>query len=613
MMNQRFTPPSPTIADHELLENDEVIVIVDDFADIVGLLQEFLEQEGFPVVIAGSAEALRQQLTRHTVALALLDIGLPDADGITLLPELKQNYPDLSVIMLTAVTDLQTALLCLRYGADDYLAKPVHFTDLLATLRRVLEKRRLTIRNRQYQRQIEQATFRIRLAHDLAMKMNTAYLSMIELDGMLQAILVGITAAEGLQFNRAFLALFDATGTTLQGCLAIGPGQRETGGEASADRPDQGAALPDQPQNLADRKTGNDAEVNRIVRALEVEAADTDHILIRAVQNRQSINVVNGQSEVPVSLELLGLLQEDTFVVVPLYSPSRALGVIIADHFVDRAPIDAERIQALESFASQASLAIEHCHLYMAMQHKIKELEDVTSELEKNKDLLVETERYSAIGHMAAQLAHNIRNPITAIGGTARLLARKIDNKEWLQFLGMMASEAEKIEKILEDLFAFVDQVKPVCVRTPLLPLIRKALLLHFGSLQDKGIRQTMRFSAADPIVEVDPRLLQQALVHLIRNSVEAMAGGGELTIEVQSEETQVRISIRDTGQGLGEVNLEHATDPFFTTKIIGTGMGLTLVKRIVEDHGGSLNLRNRDDGQGGMEAVIVLPRVGAM
>ena len=97
------------------------------------------------------------------MALVLLDIGLPDADGTKLLPELKQHYPDLAVIMLTAVTDLQTALACLRYGADDYLTKPVHFTDLLTTLRRVLEKRRLTIRNRQYQRQIEQATFRIQL------------------------------------------------------------------------------------------------------------------------------------------------------------------------------------------------------------------------------------------------------------------------------------------------------------------------------------------------------------------------------------------------------------------------------------------------------------------
>jgi len=608
MINQRIAPPASSIADQDLLEGDEVIVIVDDFPDIVGLLQEFLEQEGFPVVTAGSAEALRQQLTRHNVALTLLDIGLPDADGITLLPELKKNYPDLSVIMLTAVTDLQTALACLRYGADDYLAKPVHFTDLLTTLRRVLEKRRLTIRNRQYQRQIEQATFRIRLAHELAMKMNTAYLSMIELDEMLHAILVGITATEGLQFNRAFLALFNESGTTLKGRLAIGAGERQDGGLVLAEMLDQDVALPAGHENLAGSENVNDAEVNRIVHALEVDATEADHILIRAVQNRQSINVINGQCEVPVSIELLGLLQEDTFVVVPLYSPSRALGVIIADHFVDRNPITPERIRALESFASQASLAIEHCHLYMAMQRKIQELEDVTSELEKNKDLLVETERYSAIGHMAAQLAHNIRNPITAIGGTARLLARKIDNKDWLQFLSMMASEAEKIEKILEDLFAFVDQVKPVCVQTPLLPLIRKALLLHFGSLQDKGIRQTMQFPENDPTVEVDPRLIQQALVHLIRNSVEAMPEGGDLSIEVQLEETLVRISIRDTGQGLGEVNLGHATEPFFTTKIIGTGMGLTLVKRIVEDHGGSLSLKNRNEGRGGMEAIIVLP-----
>ena len=81
-----------------------------------------------------------------------------------------------------------------------------------------------------------------------------------------------------------------------------------------------------------------------------------------------------------------------------------------------------------------------------ALERKIQELEEVTSELAKNKDLLVEAERYSAVGHMAAQLAHSIRNPITAIGGTARLLARKIENRDWLQFLGMMASEAEKIE-----------------------------------------------------------------------------------------------------------------------------------------------------------------------
>ena len=601
------TPPALSITDEELLEGDEVIAIIDDFADIVGLLQEFLQQQGFAVVTAGSATELRQLLAQKNVALTLLDIGLPDADGMQLLPELKHNRPDLAVIMLTAVTDLQTALVCLRYGADDFLTKPVHFTDLLTTLRRVLEKRRLTIRNRQYQRQIEQATFRIQLAHTLAMKMNTAYLSMTELDEMLHAILVGITAEEGLQFNRAFLALFDASGAKLKGRLAIGPGNREDGGRIWQDMRYQDVGLQDLFQKIQGSEHGVDSEVNRIVRALEVEAGDGDHLLIRAVHNRQSINVVNGQCPFPVPVELLGLLQEDTFVVVPLYSPSRALGVIIADHFVSRSPITEERIAALESFASQASLAIEHCHLYMAMQRKIQELEEVTSELEKNKDLLVETERYSAIGHMAAQLAHNIKNPITAIGGTARLLARKIDNKEWLQFLAMMASEAEKIEKTLDDLFNFVDQVKPVCEKTRLLPLLRRAVLLYFSALHEQGIRTATVFPEADPLVNVDSRLIQQAFVHLIRNSVEAMPQGGDLAIEVELEAAQVRIRIRDTGKGIAAVNLGHVADPFYTTKMIGTGIGLTLVNRILEDHGGSLNLHNQETG--GMEATVLLPR----
>ena len=608
MIEQHFPPPPLSIAEDEFLEDGEVIVIVDDFPDIVALLQDFLDQQGYASVTAESAATLRQQLAVHKGALVLLDIGLPDADGMKLLPELKQQDPDLAVIMLTAVTDLQTALACLRYGADDYLAKPVHFTDLLATLRRVLEKRRLSIRNRLYQRQIEQANYRIGLAHRLAMKMNSAYLSMTELDEMLLAILVGITAEEGLRFNRAFLALFDEAGQTLEGRLAIGPGSREDGGRIWADLRNQELGLNDLFDRIQRNETTVDGEVNRIVRALRVDAGNSEHLLIRAVRKRESILVEGGQAVCPVPLELIGLLQEDSFVVIPLYSPSRALGVIIADHFINRSPIDAERIRALESFAGQASLAIEHCRLYVDMQRKIKELESATQELEKNKDLLIEAERYSALGHMAAQLAHSIRNPITAIGGTARLLARKIENKDLLRFLAMMSGEAEKIEKTLEDLFSFVEQVKPELERIHLFPVIHKSLLLHFNALKEQGIKQTMLLPEFDPLVEVDPRLIQQALVHLIRNAVEAMPEGGELTIEVELEAEDVHILLHDTGTGLGKSRGEHATDPFFTTKMVGTGMGLTLVKRIIADHGGLFSLDNGDEG--GTRATIILPRI---
>ena len=134
-----------TSANHALLAANEVIVVVDDLADITELLVLFLKERGFKTISANSAAELRQCLDNHDIAFVLLDIGLPDADGVSLLPEIKAKSPDTAIIMLTAAASLETALLCLRHGADDYLTKPVQFGNLLTILRRVLEKRHLEL------------------------------------------------------------------------------------------------------------------------------------------------------------------------------------------------------------------------------------------------------------------------------------------------------------------------------------------------------------------------------------------------------------------------------------------------------------------------------------
>jgi len=595
-----------SLSDAQLLEGDELILIVDDYPDIILLLQDFLQQHGFPTVTAGSARELHQVFEQSPVALVLLDIGLPDADGTELIPEIKEASGDTAIIMLTAITDLQIALECLRLGADDYLTKPVHFPSFLETLRKVLEKRRLTINNIRYQKALEQANFRIQLLHELAMRMNTAYLSMTDLDEILQTILVGITAEEGLRFNRAFLALFDESGKVLEGRLAIGPGCREDAGRIWQEMQTQDLHFHDILDSIKDHCFQQDFGVNRIAKALHVSADDFGHLLIRSANERKTINVVNGRSDCEVPPELIGLLQEDCFVVVPLYSPSRSLGVIIADHFVTGEEIDSELILALESFASQASLAIEHCRLYTAMENKIKELETVTYELEKNKDLLIEAERYSAVGHMAAQLAHNIRNPITSIGGTARLLTRKTDDPEWLKFLNMMIQETAKIENTLEDLFSFVELRTPKKEKVALHPLVSKSLMLYYTVMQKQGIEYQLILPEHSPVLEVDPHLIRQVFVHLIRNAVESMSNGGQLVIEVKPDGEQVHIMVRDSGTGAAEPEPEWATDPFYTTRTVGAGMGLALMTRIVKDHGGVLTHRKRNTG--GMEATVTLP-----
>lgn len=598
--------PGPSIAKVQadpLLEGTEGILIVDDFLEFVLLLKEFLENQGLSVHTAGSAAEMFRKLQDDNIALTILDIGLPDGSGNALLPELTAKNPDMAIIMLTGVTDLQTALECMRQGADDYMTKPVQFPEVYTTIRKALEKRRLMINNRLYQRQIEQANFRLRLLHELTMKMNTVYLSMVELDEILRAILVGITAEEGLRFNRAFLALFDDSGAYLEGQLAIGPGCRDEAARIWKEMKEKDLSINELIANIRSDCFTQDAEVNQIIRSLKINAGEGDHILIRAADTRKSMNVINGQCEFPVSPDLIKLLQEDTFVIVPLYSPGRSLGVIIADQFVTREPIAQDSINALESFASQASLAMEHCNLYMAMEHKIRELEAVSHELEKNKDLLVEAERYSALGHMSAQLVHNIRNPITSIGGTARLLARKTDDPDWLKFLNMMTVEAEKIEETLQDLFSFVEQKTPNREKTPLYPLIRKSMILFYNIMLKQKIEHHLVLPDPDPTIFADQHQIRQLLVHLIRNAVEAMHDGGTLTVAVQYDDHQIDISIRDTGTGLADQILNRATDPFFTTKTFGTGMGLTLVKRIARDHNGTLQLRNR--AEGGTEVTV--------
>lgn len=587
----------------DLLVADESILIVDDFPGIVGLLKEFLEEQGLVTHTAQTIAEMHQSLEQHNIALILLDIGLPDGSGSELLPELSSRYPEMSIVMLTAVTDLHTALDCMRDGADDYMTKPVQFPELFGTVRRVLEKRRLIINNRLYQRQIEQANFRIMLLHELAMKMNSAYMTMVELDEILQAILVGITAEEGLQFNRAFLALFNESGELLEGRLAIGPSCRDEAGRIWHEMQEQHLSINTLINRIKNDCFAGDAEVNRIIQSLKIDAADTEHILIQASNKRTPIHVIDGQCEHTVSKDLIDLLQEDTFVIVPLYSPGRSLGVIIADHYITREPITPELINALESFASQASLAIEHCHLYMAMENKIKELEAVSHELEKNKDLLVESERYSALGHMSAQLVHNIRNPITSIGGTARLLARKTDDPEWLKFLNMMTVEAEKIEETLQDLSSFVDQRTPTREKTLLYPLIKKSMILFYNVMLRQNIEHQFFLPEPDPTIFADQYQIRQLLVHLIRNAIEAMPNGGTLNVAVHYDEHQIKISIQDSGMGLAAPILNRATDPFFTTKTFGTGMGLTLVKRIAQDHNGTVQLKNRE--QGGTEVTV--------
>lgn len=592
----------------ELLFPGEVIAVVDDSAEIVLLLSHYLTHEGFTVVTAASAGRFYELMATENVALVLLDIGLPDQNGKEILKNIAPSHPDLGIIMVTGTTDIDVALDCLRQGADDYLPKPIGVNQLNYTVQNTLQKRRLAINNRRFQQELEITNARMRFLHHLTLKMNTAYLNTVELQGILQAILVGITSNDGLRFNRAFLAMYNKDGNYLEGKLAIGPASREHAGQVWNAIKEKGLQLDDILSTIQSNQVTEDVEVNRIIQTLRIPTDETDHVLLHASRLKRSIQVQNGKApDCRTPEDLIRTLGESSFVVVPLFSPSKALGVMIVDNFVTGTPITTDDINGLEIFASQASLAIEHSHLYAEMAEKISELEAVTQELQKSQDLLVEAERTSAIGQMSAQLLHAIRNPLTSIGGTSRLLVKKTNDPYLSNFLNIITQESSKIEILLEDLFSFVEETELTLGLHSLYSLIRKSVMNFYLTMKNSHIEYTMSLDGNGPSLMVDENKIRQVFLHLIRNSLEAMPEGGILQIEAKEDDQYASVSITDSGTGIPAETLPHVKDPFFTTKTYGNGIGLALVEQIVVAHGGIFSIHNAP--KGGTQATVQLPK----
>ena len=139
-----------------MAERNETILIVDDEEGIRKLLHQKLSGQGYQCQQAGSAEQALDELKRNSVDLVLLDIKMPGKSGIELLPEIKDAYPDTAVIMITATTDVNTAIDCMKQGAYDYISKPFNLDEVIHSVRRGMEKRRLELENRDYQQHLEQ-------------------------------------------------------------------------------------------------------------------------------------------------------------------------------------------------------------------------------------------------------------------------------------------------------------------------------------------------------------------------------------------------------------------------------------------------------------------------
>jgi signal transduction histidine kinase len=238
------------------------------------------------------------------------------------------------------------------------------------------------------------------------------------------------------------------------------------------------------------------------------------------------------------------------------------------------------------------------------------------SHLQEIKTLEIEVlhrERLSALGNMAATVAHEVRNPLNAISmGLQRLKVEfqpTQDEEQYSRLTQLMLGEARRLNSIVEQ---FLSLARPVEIKAEALPL--QEILKELAALEESHARQSnvrIHVIAAPnlPALKADPNHLTQVLLNLMLNGLQAMPHGGTLTLEAKTSNSNFLIAVTDTGTGIAPENLSRIFEPYFTTNAQGSGLGLAISRRIIEAHGGTITVSNQAGG--GCRFQITLPLNG--
>ncbi len=242
------------------------------------------------------------------------------------------------------------------------------------------------------------------------------------------------------------------------------------------------------------------------------------------------------------------------------------------------------------------------------------ELERKISQLERTQAQLVQSEKLASIGEMSAAVAHGLRNPLASLRAAAQLVQRHPEAPSSTEHLHAIVEEVDRLDRRISHLLSF-SRPAPFHPLRESVPRLVEGLLPAFSELlKERQVQLKLDIPSVLPDIQVDPMQVEQALVEIVSNALDAMPQGGRLRIGASSNGAaaspgEVAIEVADTGPGIPDQVLPSVCEPFFTTRPDGTGLGLAIAKRYVEQNGGRLEIVSRP---GGTTVRIRLPAATA-
>lgn len=237
----------------------------------------------------------------------------------------------------------------------------------------------------------------------------------------------------------------------------------------------------------------------------------------------------------------------------------------------------------------------------------VEYIKDV-SERVRLADRLEHSRRLAELGEMAARVAHEVRNPLNAITGAAHFLSREYEVDETVQkFTDLIHRQTSRVNQVASDLLALSRPTRLNLTEVNVNAVMEQSLETLCAQMRAQSVTVQNGMTAQLPFIQADELQIEQAILNILKNAVEAMPDGGVLQVSTAAAGGGgVNIRIQDSGHGIAEEDRERIFQSFFTTKIKGTGLGLAIVQRVVKNHGGDIHIEPPEEG--GTRVLMRLP-----
>lgn len=344
--------------------------------------------------------------------------------------------------------------------------------------------------------------------------------------------------------------------------------------------------------------TGFEGDIPENFVEYKLSMSDLDNILVKvAAEGRAEYITDTKKSGVFNNDIVLSFSRSSSVYIVPLTTRSRVIGIIATDSMeIDGIPLETREI--LEVFSPQIAISIENARLY-------KRLQEQMLELKRSNVLLSRAEKLAFLGDLAARLAHEIKNPMTAIGTFLQMLPYRLNDEEFLgNFHKVALEETERVNNLISELLDLANTRELRFEHYSLHKIIDKMILLVSPGSNVKRINVIKKYDSSIHKIWIDTEKIKQVILNLLSNAVEFTRENGKIEITtsrvLQSNNCRsFRIEISDNGEGISKPNIDKIFDPYFTTKHKskdhqGTGLGLFIAHQNVLDHGGTIEVKSR-------------------